>query len=239
MVMEPIGTPRLWGICSPLMLETAKLDTLPLNATRELAEIVFVEIVFVEIVFVEMATAVVTVVERLIVEIELVVKVLMLPVRELNWKHPILLAVIVPVLRNNALKVSAAIKPVLIKFVLRKPVLIGSKDVLMMPPFAIVMPPFTLMVDAFRVEGVPPLGIYGDPFIEFTFKKFVLMLNELNAAARTVFVLRVLVDMAAAWILFAFVVVVFMVFVVILAAKTVFVLMVIVLMDAALMAFPT
>jgi hypothetical protein len=80
----------------------AKLDTLPLNATRELAEIVFVEIVFVEIVFVEMATAVVTVVERLMVEIEkvakvLVVKELMLPVRELNWKQPMLLAVVVRV----------------------------------------------------------------------------------------------------------------------------------------------
>ena len=119
-------------------------------------------------------------------------------------------------------------------------VLIGSKEVLMMPPFAMLMPPFTLIVDALRVEVMPPPpGIYGAPLIVLTFKMFVLMLNELMAAARTIFVLRVLVDMAAAWILFAFVVVVFIVLVVILPAKTVFVLMVVVLMDAALIAFPT
>jgi hypothetical protein len=53
-----------------------------------------------------------------------------------------------------AFKVLALITPVLIKLVLRNPVLIGSKELLIMPPFAILMPPFTLMVDAFRVEGI-------------------------------------------------------------------------------------
>jgi hypothetical protein len=146
------------------------------------------------------------------------------------------------VLRKSALKVSAVIMPVLIKLVLRKPVRIGSKELLMMPPFAMLIPPFTLMVDALRVEVMPPPpppGVYGCPLIVLTFNVFVLMLNELMAAARIRFVLRVLVDMAEAWMLFAFVVVVFMVLVVILAAKTVFVLMVVVLMDAALIAFPT
>ena len=144
-------------------------------------------------------------------------------------------------------KESAVIRPVLMKLELRNPVLIGSKELLMMPPFAIVMPPFTLMVDAFRVEGIPvlpPPGGYAAPFTDDTLRLVIipfalLIIKELMAAARTVFVLRVLVDMAAAWILFAFVVVVFIVLVVILPAKTVFVLMVVVLMDAALMAFPT
>jgi len=151
-------------------------------------------------------------------------------------------ALIMTVLRKSAFKASVVSRLVLIKLVLRKPVLIGSKEVLMMPPFAMLIPPFTLMVDALRVEVMPPPpppGVYGCPLIVLTFKMFVLMLNELMAAARTIFVLRVLVDMAAAWILFAFVVVVFMVLVVILAAKTVFVLMVVVLMDPALIAFPT
>jgi len=95
--MEPTGSPRVPGIVKPLMLETDKLDTLPVNEPM----------LFVEIVLVEMATAVVTVVERLMVEIEKVLKVLvvkvvvvkelMLPVRELNWKQPILLAVVVRV----------------------------------------------------------------------------------------------------------------------------------------------
>jgi hypothetical protein len=43
-----------------------------------------------------------------------------------------------------------------IELVDRNPVLIGSKELLIMPPFAILMPPFILIVDAFRVEGMPP-----------------------------------------------------------------------------------
>tara|TARA_R110000868_G_C10591050_1_gene739579 strand:+ start:253 stop:696 length:444 start_codon:yes stop_codon:yes gene_type:complete len=107
-------------------------------------------------------------------------------------------------------------------------------------------PPLNVIVEACRVEGMPPLppGGYVAPFTDDTLRLVItpfalLIMKELIAAALTVFVLRVLVDMAAAWILFAFVVVVFIVFVVIAPAKTVFVLMVVVLMDAALMAFPT
>jgi hypothetical protein len=60
--------------------------------------------------------------------------------------------------------------------VLRNPVLIGSKELLMMPPFAILMPPFTLIVDAFRVEGIPPLvpGGYMAPFMDDTKRLAVL-----------------------------------------------------------------
>jgi hypothetical protein len=60
--------------------------------------------------------------------------------------------------------------------VLRNAVLIGSKELLMMPPFAILMPPFTLMVDAFRVEGIPPLvpGGYMAPFMDDTKRLAVL-----------------------------------------------------------------
>jgi hypothetical protein len=52
------------------------------------------------------------------------------------------------------LPADATIPLVEIELVLRNPVLIGSKELLIMPPFAILMPPFTLMVDAFRVEGI-------------------------------------------------------------------------------------
>lgn len=142
---------------------------------------------------------------------------------------------------------SEVIKPVLIKLVLRNLVLIGSKELFMMPPFVILMPPFTLMVDAFRVEAIPlppPPGGYAAPFTEDTLRLVIipfalLIIKELIAAAWTMFVLRVLVDMAAAWKLFVFTVVTLRVFAAILPAKTVFVLMVVVLMDAALMAFPT
>lgn len=89
------------------------------------------------------------------------------------------------------------------------------------PPLLTLMPPFTLIVDAFRVEGmVVPPGLYGAPLIVFTFILFVLMLNELIAAARIMFVLRMLVDMAADWISFAFTVVTFIVPVVIGAEPT-------------------
>jgi len=46
-----------------------------------------------------------------------------------------------------------------------------------------VRPPFTLMVDAFRVEGMPPPGTYGTPLIVFTVMLFVLMLIVLIEAA--------------------------------------------------------
>jgi hypothetical protein len=94
-------------------------------------------------------------------------------------------ALMMAVLRKSALKVSAVIRPVLMKLVLRKPVLIGSKDEFMMPPFAMLIPPFTLMVDALRVEVMPPPppGVYGDPLIVFTIRVLVLMLNELMAPA--------------------------------------------------------
>lgn len=59
------------------------------------------------------------------------------------------------VLKIGAWTVSARIRPVLMKLVLRNPVLIGSKELLMIPPFAILIPPFTLIVEAFRVEGIP------------------------------------------------------------------------------------
>jgi hypothetical protein len=63
---------------------------------------------------------------------------------------------IMAVLRKSDLILSAVIKPVLIKTVLRNSDLIGSSELLIMLPFEILMPPFTLMVDALRVEGVPP-----------------------------------------------------------------------------------
>jgi hypothetical protein len=159
------------------------------------------------------------------VEIVEAVKALILPLIVLKLKVPIMFAVTVPELTKSDLKVSAVIRPVLIKLVLRKPVLIGSKDEFMMPPFAMLIPPFTLMVDALRVEGMPPPppGVYGDPLIVFTIRVLVLMLNELMAPARTRFVLKILV---------------FVVFVAIVPAWTVFVLMVVVLMDPALIAFP-
>ena len=139
-------------------------------------------------------------VEIKLVDKELMEALLMLPLIVLKLKVPIVSAVNVPllikiddtaaalimeVLRKIAFKVSARIKPVLIKLVLRKPVLIGSKDEFMMPPFAMLIPPFTLMVDALRVEGMPPLppGVYGDPLIVFTIRVLVLMLNELMAPA--------------------------------------------------------
>lgn len=107
-----------------------------------------------------------------------VVMKFILAVIELNWKHPMLLAVVVRldkkmvdtaaalttlvlrvfVLKIGAWTVSARIRAVLMKLVLRNPVLIGSKELLMMPPFAILIPPFTLIVDAFRVEGMPAIG---------------------------------------------------------------------------------
>lgn len=127
----------------------------------------------------------------------------MLPVIELNWKQPTLLAVVVRLDK---------------KLVLRYPVLIGSNELLMMPPFAMVMPPFTLMVDAFRVEGSPLLGIYGAPLIVFTIRLVVLTLKELIEAARTMFVLRLLVDRKDVWIELAFTVVTFILAVIILAA---------------------
>lgn len=64
-------------------------------------------------------------------------------------------ALIVFVLRKSALKVSADIKPVLKKLVLRKPDRIGSKELFMIPPLAMLMPPFTLIVDALIVDGMP------------------------------------------------------------------------------------
>jgi hypothetical protein len=44
-------------------------------------------------------------------------------------------------------------------------------------PFVILCPPFTLMVDASRVEGIPPPppGGYGALLIVFTFMLFVLI----------------------------------------------------------------
>ena len=85
------------------------LVTLPLDAAMAFAEIKFVEMEaavkkFVEIVFVEMDPAIKTWVERLMVDIVKVVKALILPDRLLNWKHPILFAVIVPVLKKLVLR---------------------------------------------------------------------------------------------------------------------------------------
>jgi hypothetical protein len=217
MVTEPTGTKGGvgGGYMIPLMEETANALTLPLNTSKLLVEIS-------------------------LVDKELMEAPLMLPLIVLKLKVPILLAVIVPVLtkiddmaaalitfvlillvsKKEVRIVSAVIKPVLRKLVLRKPVLIGSNELLIMPPFEILMPPFTLMVDAFRVEGMPlpPPGTYGVPLIVFTVKLLVLMATELIAAARTIFVLRVFVARVAAW--------------------TVFVLMVIVLIEAAVIAFP-
>ena len=92
---------------------------------------------------------------------------------------------------------SALIRPVLIKLLLRNPVLIGSKELLMIPPFAILMPPFTLMVDAFRVEGMPAMG-WGnaEPFIDDTERLAELMVLVLRAFAKIEAVLMVLVLMA-------------------------------------------
>ena len=47
----------------------------------------------------------------------------------------------------------------------------------------IVCPPFTLIVDAFRVEGIPPPppGGYGALLMVFTFMLLVLMLMVLRA----------------------------------------------------------
>lgn len=84
--------------------------------------------------------------------------------------------------------------------VLRNPVLIGSKELLMIPPFAILIPPFTLMVDAFRVEGMPPPlgGGYTAPFIELMKRLAELMVLVLRAFAKMEPVLIVAVLMADA-----------------------------------------
>jgi hypothetical protein len=175
--MAPTGTKAGvgGGYMLPLILETANDVILPFNASMPPVEIK-------------------------LVDKELMEALLMLPLIVLKLKVPIVLAVTMPVLtkiddtaaalimavlKKFAFKVSARIKPVLMKLVLRKPVLIGSKDEFMMPPFAMLIPPFTLMVDALRVEGMPPLppGVYGDPLIVFTIRVLVLMLNELMAPA--------------------------------------------------------
>ena len=98
------------------------------------------------------------------------------------------------VLKIGAWTVSARIRPELIKLVLRNPVLIGSKELLMMPPFAILIPPFTLMVDAFRVEGMPGM-VWGNttPFMDDTERLAELMVLVLRAFAVIVAVLIVLV----------------------------------------------
>lgn len=77
-------------------------------------------------------------------------------------------------------------------------------------------PPLNVIVEACRVEGMPPLppGGYVAPFTDDTLRLVItpfalLIMNELTAAALTVLVLRVLVDMAADWTLFAFTVVAF------------------------------
>lgn len=90
------------------------------------------------------------------------------------------------VLKIGAWTVSALISPELIKLVLRNPVLIGSKELLMIPPLVILMPPFTLIVDAFRVEGIPAT-VWGNatPFIDDT-----EILAELMLLVLMVFVLR-------------------------------------------------
>ena len=81
--------------------------------------------------------------------------------------------------------------------------MIGSKELLMIPPFAMLIPPFTLMVDAFRVEGIPPLvpGGYTAPFMDDTKRLPVLIVKELRAfvmiGAVPIFVrppLKVIVD---------------------------------------------
>jgi hypothetical protein len=180
MVTEPIGTKAGvgGGYMLPLMLETANDVILPFNASMPPVEIK-------------------------LVDKELMEALLMLPLIVLKLKVPIVLAVTMPVLTKiddtaatlitfvlillvstkEVRIVSAVIKPVLMKLVLRKPVLIGSKDEFMMPPFAMLIPPFTLIVDALRVEVMPPPGLYGDPLIVFTIRVLVLMLNELMAPA--------------------------------------------------------
>jgi hypothetical protein len=179
MVTEPIGTKAGvgGGYMLPLMEETANDVILPFNASMPLVEIA-------------------------LVDKELIAALVMLPLIVLKLKVPIVSAVNVPlltkiddtaaalimaVLRKSALKVSAVIRPVLRKLVLRKPVLIGSKDEFMMPPFAMLIPPFTLMVDALRVEVMPPPGLYGDPLIVFTLKVFVLIVFVLIESALIAF----------------------------------------------------
>jgi hypothetical protein len=184
MVTEPIGTKAGvgGGYMLPLMLETANDVILPFNASMPLVEIA-------------------------LVDKELIVALLMLPLIVLKLKVPIVLAVTMPVLTKiddtaatlitfvlillvstkEVRIVSAVIKPVLIKLVLRKPVLIGSKDEFMMPPFAMLIPPLTLIVDALRVEVMPPPGLYGDPLIVFTLKVFVLIVFVLIESALIAF----------------------------------------------------
>ena len=98
------------------------------------------------------------------------------------------------VLKIDAWTVSALISPELMKLLLRNPVRIGSKELLIMPPLAILIPPFTLMVDAFRVEGMPGM-VWGNttPFIDDTKILAELMLLVLRAFAVIVAVLIVLV----------------------------------------------
>jgi hypothetical protein len=76
MVMEPIGTPRLPGICIPLTLETANDVILPFNASMPLVEIT-------------------------LVDKELIAALAMLPLIVLKLKVPIIFAVIVPVLTKT------------------------------------------------------------------------------------------------------------------------------------------
>jgi hypothetical protein len=109
----------------------------------------------------------------------------------------IILVLRVLVLKIGAWTVSARIRLELMKLVLRNPVRIGSKELLMMPPFAILIPPFTLMVDAFRVEGMPGMD-WGNtkPFMDDTERLAELMVLVLRAFAVIEAVLMVLVLMA-------------------------------------------
>ncbi len=90
------------------------------------------------------------------------------------------------VLKIGAWTVSARIRPVLMKLLLRNPVRIGSNELLIMPPLAILIPPFTLMVDAFRVEGMPGTGGgYAVLFMDDTKRPAVLMVLVLRAGVMT------------------------------------------------------
>ena len=89
MVTEPIGTKggEGGGYTNPLMLETANPAMLPLVASMPLVEIKLVDK--------EPKDALDDTVKVPAVRLD-VRRVFMLPVIELNWMHPIVLAVIMP-----------------------------------------------------------------------------------------------------------------------------------------------
>ena len=95
MVIEPTGTKGGigGGYTIPLMLETANDVILPLNASMPFVEIALVDIEPMDALDVTNKDPMLALEPTVRLDVS---RVFMLPDIELNWKHPILLAVIVP-----------------------------------------------------------------------------------------------------------------------------------------------